>query len=92
MGLHAVFSALGRANDGALNQAGARGNSVARPLPVFMVISTSDLTDDDADSPDEHAKRYKLFKEIARRIGARQSGLCRAQMRPRSMAASCSRA
>ncbi|MDB5108658.1 MAG: Twin-arginine translocation pathway signal, partial [Candidatus Binatus sp.] len=33
-----------------------------------LVIVTGDLTHD-ADSPDEHAKRYKLFKEIAGRIG-----------------------
>src|SRR6202521_4412713 len=32
-----------------------------------LVIITGDLTHD-ADSPDEHAKRYKLFKEIAGRI------------------------
>jgi 3',5'-cyclic AMP phosphodiesterase CpdA len=36
-----------------------------------LVIITGDLTHD-ADSPDEHAKRYKLFKEIAGKIGAAQ--------------------
>lgn len=36
-----------------------------------LVIVTGDLTHD-ADSPDEHAKRYKLFKEIAGRIGVAQ--------------------
>lgn len=33
-----------------------------------LVIVTGDLTHD-ADSPDEHAKRFRLFKEIAGRIG-----------------------
>jgi 3',5'-cyclic AMP phosphodiesterase CpdA len=33
-----------------------------------LVIITGDLTHD-AESPDEHAKRYRLFKEIAGRIG-----------------------
>ncbi len=33
-----------------------------------LVIITGDLTHD-ADSPDEHARRYKLFKEIAGKIG-----------------------
>src|SRR5262245_12642381 len=36
-----------------------------------LVIVTGDLTHD-ADSPDEHAKRYRLFKEIAGRIGGAQ--------------------
>jgi 3',5'-cyclic AMP phosphodiesterase CpdA len=36
-----------------------------------LVIITGDLTHD-ADSPDEHAKRYKLFKEIAGKIGGAQ--------------------
>src|ERR1700731_3218698 len=33
-----------------------------------LIIVTGDLTHD-ADSPDEHAKRYKLFKEISSKIG-----------------------
>ncbi len=36
-----------------------------------LVIITGDLTHD-ADSPDEHAKRYKLFKQIAGKINAAQ--------------------
>src|SRR5580700_12158972 len=36
-----------------------------------LVIITGDLTHD-ADTPDEHAKRYKLFKQIAGRIRAAQ--------------------
>ena len=36
-----------------------------------LVIVTGDLTHD-ADSPDEHAKRFRLFKEIAGRIGGAQ--------------------
>ena len=36
-----------------------------------LVIITGDLTHD-ADSPDEHAKRYRLFKEIAGKIGGAQ--------------------
>jgi len=36
-----------------------------------LVIITGDLTHD-ADSPDEHAKRFKLFKEISSKIGAAQ--------------------
>ena len=36
-----------------------------------LVIITGDLTHD-ADSPDEHAKRYKLFKQIAGKIRAAQ--------------------
>lgn len=36
-----------------------------------LVIITGDLTHD-ADSPDEHAKRYKLFKEISSKIGGAQ--------------------
>jgi len=36
-----------------------------------LVIVTGDLTHD-ADSPDEHAKRFKLFKEISGRIGGAQ--------------------
>src|SRR5258708_22283155 len=36
-----------------------------------LVIITGDLTHD-ADSPDEHAKRFKLFKQIAGRIRAAQ--------------------
>src|SRR3984957_5427284 len=36
-----------------------------------LIIVTGDLTHD-ADSPDEHAKRFKLFKEISSRIGAAQ--------------------
>src|SRR5260370_5248870 len=36
-----------------------------------LVIITGDLTHD-ADSPDEHAKRYKLFKQIAGEIRAAQ--------------------
>src|SRR5271165_5182422 len=36
-----------------------------------LVIVTGDLTHD-ADSPDEHAKRFKLFKEISRKIGGAQ--------------------
>ena len=36
-----------------------------------LVIITGDLTHD-ADSTDEHAKRYKLFKEIASKIGGAQ--------------------
>ena len=36
-----------------------------------LVIVTGDLTHD-ADSPDEHAKRYKLFKQIAGNINAGQ--------------------
>src|ERR1700675_3061140 len=36
-----------------------------------LVIVTGDLTHD-ADSPDEHAKRFKLFKEISSKIGAAQ--------------------
>jgi len=33
-----------------------------------LIIVTGDLTHD-ADSPDEHAKRFKLFKEISSKIG-----------------------
>src|SRR5271155_2930430 len=33
-----------------------------------LIIVTGDLTHD-ADSPDEHAKRFKLFKQISGRIG-----------------------
>ena len=36
-----------------------------------LVLVTGDLTHD-ADSPDEHAKRYQRFKEIAGRIGGAQ--------------------
>ena len=36
-----------------------------------LVIITGDLTHD-AESPDEHAKRYRLFKEIAGRINGAQ--------------------
>jgi hypothetical protein len=36
-----------------------------------LVIITGDLTHG-ADSPDEHAKRYKLFKEISSKIGGAQ--------------------
>jgi predicted phosphodiesterase len=36
-----------------------------------LVIVTGDLTHD-ADSPDEHAKRFKLFKEISGKIGGAQ--------------------
>jgi|SRR5215469_2630963 len=36
-----------------------------------LVIVTGDLTHD-ADSPDEHAKRFRLFKEISAKIGAAQ--------------------
>jgi predicted phosphodiesterase len=36
-----------------------------------LIIVTGDLTHD-ADSPDEHAKRFKLFKEISSRIGGAQ--------------------
>ena len=36
-----------------------------------LVIVTGDLTHD-ADSTDEHAKRFKLFKEISGRIGGAQ--------------------
>jgi predicted phosphodiesterase len=36
-----------------------------------LVIITGDLTHD-ADTPDEHAKRYKLFKQIAGRINGAQ--------------------
>ena len=36
-----------------------------------LVIITGDLTHD-ADSPDEHAKRFKLFKEISGKIGGAQ--------------------
>ena len=36
-----------------------------------LVIVTGDLTHD-ADSPDEHAKRFKLFKEISSKIGGAQ--------------------
>jgi predicted phosphodiesterase len=36
-----------------------------------LVIITGDLTHD-ADSPDEHAKRFTLFKEISSKIGAAQ--------------------
>ncbi|HTR61094.1 MAG TPA: metallophosphoesterase [Candidatus Binataceae bacterium] len=36
-----------------------------------LVIVTGDLTHD-ADSPDEHARRYRLFKEIAGKIGGAQ--------------------
>src|SRR5271156_6806513 len=39
--------------------------------PPELVIITGDLTHD-ADSPDEHAKRYKLFKQIAGNINAAQ--------------------
>ncbi len=54
-----------------------------------LVIVTGDLTHD-ADSPDEHAKRFKLFKQIASKIGARKSRSCRARTMPRSTAATCS--
>jgi predicted phosphodiesterase len=36
-----------------------------------LVIVTGDLTHD-ADSPDEHAKRFRLFKEISGKIGGAQ--------------------
>src|SRR5579862_9905922 len=36
-----------------------------------LVIVTGDLTHD-ADSPDEHAKRFRLFKEISSKIGGAQ--------------------
>ena len=36
-----------------------------------LIIVTGDLTHD-ADSPDEHAKRFKLFKEISGKIGGAQ--------------------
>jgi predicted phosphodiesterase len=36
-----------------------------------LIIVTGDLTHD-ADSPDEHAKRFKLFKEISSKIGGAQ--------------------
>jgi len=36
-----------------------------------LVIVTGDLTHD-ADSPDEHAKRFKLFKQISGKIGGAQ--------------------
>jgi hypothetical protein len=36
--------------------------------PPDLIIVTGDLTHD-ADSPDEHAKRFKLFKEISGKIG-----------------------
>ena len=36
-----------------------------------LVIVTGDLTHD-ADSPDEHAKRFRLFKEISAKIGVAQ--------------------
>ena len=36
-----------------------------------LIIVTGDLTHD-ADSPDEHARRFKLFKEISARIGGAQ--------------------
>ena len=36
-----------------------------------LIIVTGDLTHD-ADSPDEHAKRFKLFKEISGQIGGAQ--------------------
>jgi predicted phosphodiesterase len=39
--------------------------------PPELVIVTGDLTHD-ADSPDEHAKRFKLFKEISGKIGGAQ--------------------
>jgi hypothetical protein len=39
--------------------------------PPELVIVTGDLTHD-ADSPDEHAKRFRLFKEISAKIGRAQ--------------------
>ena len=36
-----------------------------------LIIVTGDLTHD-ADSPDEHAKRFKLFKQISSKIGGAQ--------------------
>ena len=39
--------------------------------PPELVIVTGDLTHD-ADSPDEHAKRFKLFKQISSKIGGAQ--------------------
>ena len=54
-----------------------------------LIIVTGDLTHD-ADSPDEHAKRFKLFKEISEKSVAHKSRWCRARTTLRSTAATCS--
>jgi hypothetical protein len=54
-----------------------------------LVIITGDLTHD-ADSPDEHAKRYKLFKQIAGEIRAAQVKVVPGETTRRLTAAICS--